>query len=535
MASVETIAASQPAWTAERRLLAGLALLVALVAVYERRQSDPDTWGHLRYGQFFAEQGLRDCADPFAYTSAGRPWHAHEWLAQWLLWQAYRLGGPLGLILLKCLVGGAAVWFLWRAIRLASGDVRLWAPVLMLTAGMVGRWFLFRPQLFTFCFFAYFAAILFAHLKDRRTPLWTLPLVEAAWANLHGGFLAGLGLIGLVLGLRGLQAVYRNGFRSRSLAAATWPLGLTLIAALAATMLTPFGLDLWRYVLTEMTHDTNRLYIDEWMPLLRFARHAWTIATVFLLLGLLLFTGLLAQLRPVRGLGLPAWVWLFSCLPLTWMAFTSVRHVPLFVLWAGPVLALLAQSAAAGWRESPLWQRGWLTATTLVGLPTFLGLYFSLADPRPRITTGPEPTGAVAFLRDHHLHGNVYAPLEWGSYLTWELYPDVRVAMDGRNVTLFPSTQVQESLLFYLEGTDPEAPLRYETDYLLVPPAAAVLRAVRRDHRWTEVYAGSDAVLFQRADSTRPRAVPSRAEKPKAPPGFEPGMADLQSAALPLG
>jgi hypothetical protein len=489
--------------SADRRLLAGLALLVALVAVYERRQTDPDLWGHLRYGQFFAEHGLSEPADPFAYTSAGRPWHAHEWLAQWLLWQSYNLGGPLGLILLKCLIGGGAVWFLYRAIRLASGDARVWAPVLMLTAGMVGRWFLFRPQLFTFCFFAYFVAVLFAYLKGKRVLLWTLPLVEAAWANLHGGFLAGLGVLGVVLGLRGLQAIYRDGIRPRSLWIATWPLGLTLMAALAATLLTPFGLDLWRYVLTEMTHDTNRLYIDEWMPLLRFERHGWTIATVFLLLGLLLFAGLLAQFRPGRILGLPAWVWLLSCLPLTWMAFNSVRHVPLLVLWAGPVLALLAQSAAEGWQEARVWQRGWLAATALIGLPTLLALYFSLADLRPRIHSGPMPSGAVAFLRDHHLQGNVYAPLEWGSYLTWELYPEVRVAMDGRNVTLFPSAQVRESLLYYLKGTDPETPLRYDTDYLLVPAGAPVLGALAGDHRWATLYADDKAVLFLRADNGR--------------------------------
>jgi hypothetical protein len=494
------IMATAPSQTADRKLLALLALLMALVAAYERRQADPDLWGHLRYGRFFADNGLADLTDPFAYTSVGRTWQAHEWLAQLTLWGGYALGGAVGLIVLKTLMGGAAIIFLYRAIRLGSSDARVWAPVLMLTAGMVGRWLLFRPQLFTFCFFAYFVFVLFAHLLGRPARLWPLPLVMVLWANLHGGFLAGLGAIGLTLGLRAVQCVTRDGLRPRALAAATWPLGLTLTVCLAATLLNPFGLDLWRYILTELTHDTNRRYIDEWMPLLRFDPHAWTILTVFLLLGALAFVGLLAQARSVRVADIPAWVWLLSCLPLTWMAFGSIRHVPLLVLWAAPVLALLAQAAADRWATAGLWRAGWLTVTGLVGVPTVLTLHFVLANPGPRVAVGQFPSGAVSYIRQHDLRGNVYAPLEWGSYLTWELYPDVKVAMDGRNVTLFPSERVRENVTYFLfADVDSEVPLHYPTDYLLIPSAAPVLPAVREDGRWQQVYADAESVLFVRA------------------------------------
>src|SRR5262249_7607000 len=154
------------------------------------------------------------------------------------------------------------------AVRLGSDDPCIWAPVFMLAAETLGHWYFFRPQLFTFCFFAYFVWALLAHLLDRPARLWTLPPVMTLWANVHGGFLAGLGAIGLVLGLRLLQACYRPGLRPAGLWSGAWPLGLTLLAGLAATLVNPFGLGLWRYVLTEMTHTTNRDLIDEWLPLL---------------------------------------------------------------------------------------------------------------------------------------------------------------------------------------------------------------------------------------------------------------------------
>lgn len=492
---------SQPANRAERRVLVVLALVVALAAVWHKRQADPDLWGHLCYGRFFAEHGIGDLTDPFAYTSTGFDWLAHEWLAQWLLWQVYALGGALGLIGLKCVLGGTALWFLFRAVRLASDSPRIWAPVFVLCAEILGHWYFFRPQLFTFCFFAYFVWIVMAHLLGRPARLWTLPPLLTLWANVHGGFLAGLGAIGLVLGLRVLQAYYRTGLRAAALWRAAWPLGLTLLIGAGATLLNPFGFGLWRYVLTEMTHSTNRELIAEWAPLFQFSNlDPWTVLLVALLLGVLLFAWLLAQRKLASIADLPAWLWLLSCLPLAWMALNSIRHVPILAIWTAPVLALLAQAASSRWASAKVWETGWQAVTCVIALPAFLGIGFALSDPAPRIAAGNFPFEAAAFLRLNQLKGNVYAPLEWGSFLTWKLYPDVRVAMDGRNVTLFPSAMVRENLMVVLPEGDPEAPLRYPTDYLLLPQRTVVVERVGRDPRWQVLYEDRATVLFVRAD-----------------------------------
>ena len=56
-----------------------------------------------------------------------------------------------------------------------------------------------------------------------------------------------------------------------------------------------------------------------------------------------------------------------------------------------------------------------------------------------------------------------------GLVLTWELYPAVRVSMDGRNISLFPDRMVVENFDFYLKDAatvDVDAPLRYDTDFV---------------------------------------------------------------------
>jgi hypothetical protein len=130
-----------------------------------------------------------------------------------------------------------------------------------------------------------------------------------------------------------------------------------------------------------------------------------------------------------------------------------------------------------------------------------------VTNPKPVIDAGgsalgpQHPCRAVAFLRESGLTGNVFTPLWWGAYVTWELYPSVRVSMDGRNISLFPRPMVIENLQFYLKqsGADLDVPLKYDTDFLLVPASSWTLDKVRTDTRWEILYSDSDAALFLRA------------------------------------
>ena len=104
-------------------------------------------------------------------------------------------------------------------------------------------------------------------------------------------------------------------------------------------------------------------------------------------------------------------------------------------------------------------------------------------------------------MRVNGLRGNVYTPLWWGSYLTWELYPEVRVALDGRNVTLFAPETVTANFHFYAdERPDRETPWRYATDFLLVPGDTPGIDAIRADGRWTVLFEEPDVILFGRSE-----------------------------------
>jgi hypothetical protein len=233
------------------------------------------------------------------------------------------------------------------------------------------------------------------------------------------------------------------------------------------------------------------------------------IALTFIVVTLAV-VGWAAHRREKGSTGPLAMYWIASCVPLIAMSYLSVRHVPLAAIWTGPVITLLAAHVHDQLPQLTAFRRSWFLLRGLGMLPVCLIFAVVYADPRPDIridgaVLGPtRPCGAVAFLRDQGARGNLYNPLWWGAYITWELYPSVRVSMDGRNVSLFSDEMVLENMKFYTDDAhqaDIEVPFRYATDFLVVPTDAPVLSRLLADSRWRRLYADSGSVLFEHADA----------------------------------
>ena len=488
------------------RWLAGTAAVIsAAVCTYATRQADPDLWGYLTFGRLFVEQGHLTDHDVFAYTSAGLHWVTFEYLAHISLWLAYQTQGSIGLIALKCLLGGLTLYWVHAALRIASDDPRIWLPVFAFSAAVVSRYFLFRPQLVTFAFFAYFVAVLFRYLQRGEARLWTLPLVMLVWANLHGGFLAGLGAIGLTMGIAVARAARADAGRA---VRAAWPLAATLLACGVVTFANPQGPRLWAYVLTEITHGTNRRYIAEWAPVSLTTGDVWSTVGLAIVVLLLVGAGWSASRRPAAEPTHHPLIWVASCVPIIVLSCLSIRHVPIAIIWTAPVIALLAQAGVEG--AAPFLRRAWTAFTAVAAATICLACIVVWVQPRPVIAEGGQvlgatnPCRAVGFLRERRIAGNLFTPLWWGSYVTWNLYPDVRVSMDGRNISLYPDALVTENLRFYSDGpeqVDIDTPLRLPSEFLLVPANMPALVRIEADRRWRRIYRDSDAVVFVRAAS----------------------------------
>jgi hypothetical protein len=59
-----------------------------------------------------------------------------------------------------------------------------------------------RPQIFTYLFFLVQLLVLNTGSMKREHWLWVLPILFAGWVNLHGGVLAGIGVLALWIAVR---------------------------------------------------------------------------------------------------------------------------------------------------------------------------------------------------------------------------------------------------------------------------------------------------------------------------------------------
>jgi hypothetical protein len=115
---------------------------------------EPDLWGHIQYGEDWLYSGTLPRTATHTYTASGYPWINHENLFELSVALGQRAVGGAGLMILKTLAGLAVMLLmLRRTVRFQIPLVS--AAVCLLPAAMcLAEFWLMRPQLFSFIFFA---------------------------------------------------------------------------------------------------------------------------------------------------------------------------------------------------------------------------------------------------------------------------------------------------------------------------------------------------------------------------------------------
>jgi hypothetical protein len=140
---------------------------------------------------------------PGSIPNAAAPssgWHDVPALGQLAFWAFYRaLGGDRGLLALQVAAAAIGFWALARGlVREAAGGTVLAVSAIVLV-GSLPAVFVIGVSLFSLALFPLLLLLLEA---DGRAPggrIWLAPVIIAAWGNLHGGVLAGWGLLACYL------------------------------------------------------------------------------------------------------------------------------------------------------------------------------------------------------------------------------------------------------------------------------------------------------------------------------------------------
>jgi hypothetical protein len=444
---------------------------------------DPDLWGHLRFGLDAVASGQLPITDPYSFTQ-DVAWINHEWLSEVALAIAYRAGGVLGIVLLKAVALAGAFLVLANLTKGIDERRRWW----LLAAGIIGvapAAFTMRPQIWTLL-----AIPLLWYALNRRW-LLAVPILFALWANLHGGWIVGMGvgwlwLVGRAIDDRGVRAPLAQA--------------LALAAGLAATLLNPYGWRLWSFLLTTVRPSRS---IGEWRPVWEQGGDLTSA-----LIWAVIVSAIVAP-TIVRRRSSISWA---GALPAAWLGIMSLfvaRLVPLFgeVALLGlagawrlteprilpPSLKLrrtaVARSAEAGRQAQD--ERGAIShrivdAIALAAIAAFNLVSATRCLPITPDTWTPDLQAASA-LASPSAHGRLVLPFNWGEYAIWHFGPRLRVSIDGRRETVY-SDRVVEIQSAAAHG---------------LPDGLDYLQHTRPEYVWLSSTAGAQAAAWLKANGYR--------------------------------
>jgi len=490
----------------ESRFIQGLALtlLLCVLAIAQLQSQsavwDPDIWWHMRTGNWIIQHHAFPHVGIFSHTGSERPWAAYSWgfeipvalLNDWL-----GLKGPMIFVM-----AFATIFTLVFFIVLRNLSRSFWAAWLFTAVAIWGanvdQIAPPRPVLFSILFFTIGLGLVLKvqQTGEKKFLYWLVPLF-VLWANCHIQFVYGL----LLPGLLAVMVTLDQWARRRQIAA--WPdaggfkklsPGLTwgiLLACVAATLINPYGIGLYRTIATYMRSSYSYLVVMELQaPNFRSSAHYVELMLVgcgFFMLGrrsldlfqlaLLTIASMLA-FRTLRD----AW---FLCISVAGIMAYSTAKVG-------------EAAAAAGAAKKGLEFRG--MALALVGaicIITVRAWDSSLNnDNLLKIVRSAYPLDAARYMHEQQPPGPLFNNLNWGGFLIGAL-PEYPVSMDGRN-DLYGDDLMQREVET-LRGVDwGDDPAIAKANVILLPAQLPLTRELQQSPQFKMIYADKMAMVFIR-------------------------------------
>jgi hypothetical protein len=470
-------------------LVAGFYLF--FVTLFSRSLADNDLWGYLSFGRVVWEDGYFPYHDIFSYMPTKETWVYHEWLTGVLFYFVYKYSGAAGLQLLRYSIILFTIYLIYSTAlkkggKHLSASIALIPAMLLISFGYVPV----RAQIFTYLFFILTLYILESARKNQKwSILWWLLPVQILWCNFHGGFVSGLGLIVLYALGEGLSGGEILPY-----------VKIFLIASLV-TLVNPYGFEYWVY--TFQAVSMKRPEISEWMSILTALKNHVQDVPVFIFLFMAIVASFIFAFRRNRNI-----TDLFIIGVTIFLGCMHIRHTILFGLVFGAYVPVLISEYWEQWKGKHDFPVRFLWVLRSTPAVVLLFLYL-LINPFPSLTAVPSfrlltpsslfPVGAVNWIQENNVQGNILPHFDWGEFLIWTCYPLCHVAMDGRYETVYDD-HVSLEYFDFLNGREGwDAFLKkYSHDMVLLRQDTKISQLMVTQPSWRTAYSDSGCVLFLR-------------------------------------
>jgi hypothetical protein len=396
-----------------------------------------DFWWHLNTGRWIWEHGAMPTDDPFLFSSIS-PLDARAILilrgyplSQLLFMGSYTFAGMYALVILKGILMTLFYALLWNHFRRSGLHPFISLAIVGILPLLFFRFDELRPQVFSFIFTLLVWQLVEHILTEARREqtlkpnALLLPLIMLLWANLHRGFIIGIGIFFVYLFA---EWVKRKNNRDPLTDDAYRRFFILAITSMLVSLFNPVGITATWASFTEVSGPFSKV-IDEFLGTLRYFEFIGMKHIGYLVVATAIVPAL-ALLLKWRNLSIAHMLLLAAFLLAGLMSFRfSLLMVAMVLVIACIYFATDLNrwlSTAKGIPMILFWciSAGFLTNSALsrTSLPT------------APLETGVIPSAAVGYLEQSKPAGNIYNFFEYGGYLSWRLYPQ-KIFIDQRNLS----------------------------------------------------------------------------------------------------
>lgn len=441
-----------------------------------------DLGWHLAAGDLIREQDHVPFGDPWSFTSGGRQWFNLSWLWDALASGLFQYAGFGGLVLFVVACGATIAGYLTFVCR-SSGASATAASISVLSACLLYPAFVAYPNIYLAASpnmaTMLFSVLFYGACLKRTRRILLLPVIMLLWANLHGGFLLGLFIIGFFGGVALLRRDWAN-FKLY---------GLVGGSCFVATFINPLGWHIYEGLTTVLGHF-SQAYITEWWS---YYRNITMPGSIPGMAYIAIFVVLELRYRGHCPLEARLLSWLFLFLGLY-----QFRYMAFFFMFSTVPLALQLD------RLRPQQANGFRAERSLLAAGIIAACALPLIYMQARPTLGlPELLSEqdVRYLETHFSHARLLNHWNYGGLLIFYDRGAIPVFVDGRAATAYPDALLRDYFkLSQLEinEADWDAVLaKYKIDTVLWVKAHEALRQFLVGKRgWKEAYTGTYASVY---------------------------------------
>ena len=477
---------------------------------------DGDFWWLMALGRHFWETGQITNYDMLSHTFPHGFFWNHSRLFDIIVYGLFSWGKYLALDIFRFFLFITTYFFLYKTISLPAipanagigrnldknrHNILVTFIMLALTLWFLADRLLYRPELFSMLLSAILLFLLFKDKQKATKLIWLVPILQLIWANSHAGFVYGLAMMGIFFGAEIIRSLLRH--RDNTLEIIKYrrlkKLFLVFILSLILTCVNSYGWQIYVLAYKLTLPQEALLGIAEW------GQYSWQNLFNFLnplsylfwfsILVLVLKIYQLAKNKFLIKLQHYPWEEIFLLAFYLYSILKHGRFAYLFSLILAIIIArniyYLIKAKNFANLKLKIFLHLVLIFIFIIVTYKFVQQPFGLDAKYTRY-----PKQATEFILQEKLPGKMFNEYIDGGYLSFWLYPQYQVSIDGRTPNLYTndffwrydhldSKNIREKILH-----------DNEINFIVWPRKSEFNKLMWQDKNWQQIYFDKLSVVY---------------------------------------